>query len=187
MPDWSRLVAERLAHMNLPTDVQREVIAEIAAHLEECYVELRQAGGADPEAQTLAQVSNWTELCRKIQEAKEDRMNFARKAVIPGVAAVIAAVTTLKLLVYLLIAPLPCGPNATCIKVVAVSAEGRLQLPYLLWLSMLPLAGAMAAALARRMGARPAERLIAAISPALYLGVETAIASVLDNFYWRIP
>jgi MFS family permease len=187
MPDWQRLVAERLAHIRLPPDVRREVVAEITAHFEECYLELLRAGSPDPEAQTMAQVSDWTALCRNITRAKEDRMSFARKVIMPGIAAMILALTTLKLLVYLLIVPQRCGPDTTCVKVLAVSAEGHLELAYLLWLVTLPLVGALAAALAGRMGARSGERLVAAISPALYLGIETAIASVMDNFYWRIP
>ena len=49
MPDWEHLVAERLAHIELTPEVQREVVAEIAAHLEECYVKLLDAGSSDPE------------------------------------------------------------------------------------------------------------------------------------------
>jgi hypothetical protein len=187
MPDWPRLVAERLAHINLTPEVRREVVTEIAAHLEECYLELLHAGSPDPEAQTLAQVSDWNALCRNITRAKEDHMTFLKRVVMPGIAAVIVALTTLKLLVYLLIAPQACGPDVTCIKVSAVSAEGHATLLYLLWLATLPLAGALAAALARRTGARSTQRLVAAISPALYFGAEIAVASVLGSFYWRVP
>jgi hypothetical protein len=47
--------------------------------------------------------------------------------------------------------------------------------------------GAFTAWLARWMGGRPIERLVAAAAPALYLAVETLVMSLVDAFYWRIP
>jgi len=181
MPDWHRLVTERLAHLKLTPDVRREVVAEIAAHLEEHCVELRQSGVTDPEAQTLAQVSDWTALCRRIRRAKEDRMGFVRKVVMPGVTAILASQAVLQLCVYLLVTPELCGPDTPCIRVNA-------EIPaYFVWLATLPLIGALAAGLARRIDARPLQRLLAAVAPALYLGAQILVASVLDAFYWRIP
>lgn len=181
MPDWERLVAKRLERSPLTPEVKREVVVEIAAHLGECSEELVRAGTLNPEEQVLAQVPDWDALGRNIRRSKEDRMSFARKVVMPGLAAVIAALAALKLYVFLLIAPTACGPDTTCI---AVSADGPAYLP---WLATLPLAGALAAALARRMGSRPVQRLIAAQAPAIYLGAETLVMSLVDNFYWRIP
>jgi hypothetical protein len=181
MPDWQRLVADRLAHTDLLPEVQREVVAEIAAHLEERYAELLRAGSSDPEQQTLQQVSDWRALCRNIRRSKEEPMSVVRKIVMPGVAAVIAAVAALKVFVYLLIVPQPCGPDLTCI---SVSADGPAYLP---WLATLPLAGALAAGLARRMGARPRQRLIAAVFPALYLFAEMVVVGLFSAFFWRIP
>jgi hypothetical protein len=181
MPDWEDLVGERLAHLKLTPEVQREVVVEIAAHLEECHIELRDAGSSDPVGQTLAQVSDWSTLCRNIRRAKEDPMSFARRVVMPGLAAVIVALASLKLFVSLLVVPQPCGPDATCI---SVSADGPAYLP---WLATLPLAGALAAALARWMGGRPAQRLVAAVFPALYLFAEMFVMGLIDGFFWRIP
>jgi hypothetical protein len=167
MPDWENLIAERLAGSGLAPEVQREVVAEIAAHLEEGYLELRRAGHADAEQQMLAQVSDWRALCRNIRRSKENPMGFTRNVVVPGLAAVILSQAALRLYVYLLITPEPCGPDMTCI---AITAEGPAYLP---WLATLPLAGATAAWLARLAGARSMQRLLAAVSLALYLGVET--------------
>jgi len=108
-------------------------------------------------------------------------MSFARRVVMPGLAAVIVALAALRLCVYLLIAPEPCGPDVACI---TIAADGPAYLP---WLATLPLAGALAAGLARRMGARPVQRLMAAVSPALYLGAETVVMELLYGFFWRIP
>jgi hypothetical protein len=181
MPDWKRLVAERLAASKLTSEVQREVTAEIAEHLEDCCDELVRAGSVDPERETLAEVADWNALCRKIRRSKEGPMNFARKVAMPGVAAVIVALAALKVFVYLLVAPEPCGVNAECIR---VAADGPAYLP---WLATMPLAGALAAVLARRMGARPLQRLAAALSPALYLAVEVSVMGLLYGFFWRIP
>jgi hypothetical protein len=188
MPDWERLVAARLARTPVAPEVRREVIAEIAAHLEEHYLELVRTGSADAETQTLAQIADWRALRRNIRRSKEDRMGFARKVLMPGVAAMIAAFAALRLFVYLLVAPTACGPAAstglvemTCI---SVSADGPAYLP---WLGILMVTGAFTAWLARWMGGRPIERLVAAAAPALYLAVETLVMSLVDAFYWRIP
>jgi hypothetical protein len=191
MPDWERIVAERLARSRLTPEIRREVVAEIAAHLEEYYVELLKAGRTDAEAATLAQVSDWRALRRRIQRSKEDPMNFARKVVMPGIAAVTLALVALNVFVSLLVTPQPCGPDlsgdpqvtvdTTCI---LVSADGPAYLP---WLAMLALAGALAAGLARRMGARSNQRLLAAIFPAFYLAGEMFVIGLGHGFYWRIP
>ena len=181
MPDWERLVTERLAQIQLAPHVRREVVVEIAAHLEEHYLELLETGSADPEGQTLAQVPDWYSLCQNIRRAKEEPMGFARRVVVPALAAAIVSVTVLKLCVYLMVVPQPCGVDATCIR---VAADGPAYLP---WLATLPLAGGLAAWLARSMGARPVQRLIAALSPALYHGIETLVVGLLFGFYWRIP
>jgi hypothetical protein len=47
MPDWERLVAERLARIELTPEVRSYVVAEIAAHLDECYTELLNARLSD--------------------------------------------------------------------------------------------------------------------------------------------
>jgi hypothetical protein len=152
------------------------------------------AGRSDAEERTLALVSDWAAFCRHIQRSKEAPMGFVRRVGIPGAAAVIAALAALKLSVYLLVVPRACEPrvvsgvvsgdfvlDATCL---TVSAGGP---AHLLWLAMLIPAGALAAGLARRMGARPVHRLLAAVSPAIYLAAETVVYSVRDGWYAPIP
>jgi hypothetical protein len=183
MPDWERFVAERLAESKLAPEVQREVAAEIAAHLDECHTDLLEAGSADAAAQTRAQVSDWHTFCRRIRRSKEDPMSFARKVVIPGIAAVIVAMAALKLFVFLLITPTPCPGDEICAQI-SVSADGPAYLP---WLITLPFAGALAAMIARRLGARPSQRLLAATFPAFYLAGEMVVVGLLSEFFWRIP
>jgi len=181
MRDWERFVADRLGRATLPREVRHEVVAEIAAHLEEHEDELRQAGAADAHAETLAQVADWRTFGRNIRRAKEDSMSVVRRVVMPGVAAALLVLGALKLLVFLLIVPEPCGPDMTCI---VVSADGPVYLP---WLATLPFAGALAAMLARRAGARSKQQLAAAVFPALYLLIEFFVMGLSDGFFWRIP
>lgn len=194
MPDWKQLVAERLAGSGLDPGVRREVAAEIAEHLDECCTRLVEAGCADAEEQTLAQVSDWPALCRNIRRAKEDRMGFVRKVVVPGAAAAIAATAALRLFVSLLVVPQDCGPLAagqpvsgdllTSTTCIIVSADGPAYLPFL---ATLPILGALAAWLARRLGASPSQRLVAAVAPAIYFAVDMFVMGLSAGFFWRIP
>jgi len=101
MPDWEELVGRRLGRMRLEPEERHEVIAEVAAHLEECYHELRAAGSPDPEGYTLAQVPDWKALGRRIQRSKEGVMNQAVRIVLcgslTGVVAVLLALSVLSL------------------------------------------------------------------------------------------
>lgn len=95
MPDWEDIVGQRLGRMKLAPEERREVIAEVAAHLEDCYGELCDAGSPDPEGYTLAQVPDWKALGRKIRKAKEGPMNqtirvFLCGSVTGAVAAMLA-------------------------------------------------------------------------------------------------
>jgi hypothetical protein len=191
MPDFERLVADRLARLDLTPAGRRAVVAEVSAHLEEFYRARVAAGSADPEGETLAQVADWNRLRRRIERAKEERMRIARAVVLPGLGAVILAWITFRLGVFYLVQPAACPPDvgshigdvvdSAC---TIVSANTPM---YFAWLATLPFAGALAALLARRAGARPAERLAAALLPALALAVEVTVAGVMSGFFWRIP
>ena len=195
MPDFERLVADRLARLDLTPAQQREVIAEVSAHLEEFYRARVADGSADPEGETLAQVDNWNRLRRRIQRAKEDRMRFARAVVLPGVGAVILAWITFRLSVFYLVEAVACPPDINLQSRIGdvvmdstmctiVSANTPM---YFAWLATLPFAGAVAAALARRAGARPVERLAAALFPALAQAIEVIVFGAMSGFFWRIP
>ena len=181
MRSWERFVADRLARARLPREIQDDVITEIAAHLEECEDELRAAGDADPRGGALGQVQDWRAFGRRIRRSKESDMKSLRRIMLPGVAAAIASIASLKLFVYLLITPTECAPDTTCI---LVSADGPAYLP---WLATLPLAGALGAALARFQDATPRQRLVASIFPALYLAADILGLAVFAAFYWRVP
>jgi hypothetical protein len=193
MPDFERLVANGLARLDLTPVEQRAVIAELSAHLEEFYCARVAAGSADPEGETMAQVASWNQLRRRIQRAKEHRMRLARTVVLPGLGAVIWAWITFRLSVFYLVQPVVCQPeinfpsrivDVTHSVCSIVAANSPL---YFGWLATLPFAGALAAALARRAGARPAERLAAALFPAVALAAETTAVGLLSGLFWRVP
>ncbi|PYT69320.1 MAG: hypothetical protein DMG39_18655 [Acidobacteria bacterium] len=72
MPDWQKLVRQRLSGLGLETAEKDEVHAELAAHLEESHEGLVQQGLPEDEAarRTLSLVEDWQELRRRTQKAK---------------------------------------------------------------------------------------------------------------------
>ena len=101
MPDWDRIVGERLGRTKLPPEEHGEVVEELAAHLEDCYDELCEVGSPDPEGYTLAQVPDWQFLGRKIRQAKEDSMyQIARVFVCGLTAGTVSAFALVALIVF---------------------------------------------------------------------------------------
>ena len=72
MPDWKALVLERMESLGLSPAQEEEIVSELAAHLEDCYEELRTQGVCESEAidRSLEQVTDWPNLSREIQRAK---------------------------------------------------------------------------------------------------------------------
>src|SRR5260370_8551387 len=72
MPDWQKLVRQRLSGLALDAEEKDEVHAELAAHLEESYESLRAKGLSEQAAmqQTLGQVTDWQDLRQRIQTAR---------------------------------------------------------------------------------------------------------------------
>jgi hypothetical protein len=52
MPDWNRLISERMGVLALSGEVRDEIVAELATHLEELYQASR-ARGASPRPSTF--------------------------------------------------------------------------------------------------------------------------------------
>src|SRR6266446_8064589 len=88
--DWEELVRAKLAGLSIEPREKREVIEELAGHLEESFESLRTNGLPEQAAmqQTLAQVADWQDLRRRIQIArtmKENMMNDrVRQLWLPG-------------------------------------------------------------------------------------------------------
>jgi hypothetical protein len=54
MPDWSRLISERMGVLALSGEVRDEVVAELATHLEELYQACRARGANESQAIEIA-------------------------------------------------------------------------------------------------------------------------------------
>jgi hypothetical protein len=151
MLDWEALVCQRLKGISLEADELREVIAELAGHLEETFEQLRQQGMPENAAVegALLQVENWPSLGRKIQIArsKEDAMtNRVTQLWVPGFLTLLLSMTLLMLIQ--LIGPKPLIVSTHGWRMIAPAAV--VYIPWLL--SLLPI-GAMGAYLASRAGA----------------------------------
>jgi hypothetical protein len=165
MPDWDALVRQRLAGISLEPQELREVVAELAGHLEETFEQLRRQDLPEEVAveRALSQVKNWQSLGRKIQIArsKENVMtNRVRQLWVPGFLTLLVSMTMLMVIQFI-------GP-----KPLIVSAHGwRMIAPvaviYVPWLlSLLPI-GAMGAYLAGRAGASERAMFLSIVFPVL--------------------
>jgi hypothetical protein len=164
-PDWKRIVRERMSSPNSPCKLDEDVIAELAAHLEETY-ELAQSRGLHATTaleRTLqevqeVEVNNWHVLAADIHRAKseEEVMNHRTKGLwLPAMANLAISVVLLSALELL-------GLRSRIFTV----SHLTLGLP-LPWLFALPISGAAAALLAKRAQAPLAARLIAGLAPSL--------------------
>lgn len=125
--DWPRLVREHLAGTR---SCSPEVVAELAAHLEEVYEEARARQCSESEAEriVLEQVNDWQVLAAEIGRAKiqEDSMNHLTKTVwLPAIGIVFSVGL---LLLFLDRAPIAqrlmwCACMALLLGVVATEAS----------------------------------------------------------------
>jgi hypothetical protein len=169
MRDWEALVGERLAGLSLEKHERREVIAELAAHLEETFEELRRQGLPEEAAaeRALSQVKNWKSLRRQIQRArmKEDVMTDRVKQVwLPGFL-------TLFLSVMLLMANeligIKLGINPLIVSTHGSGLKAPVAVIYVPWLVSLLLIGAIGAYLSGRAGASLRAALLSIMFPVL--------------------
>src|SRR2546421_7719575 len=163
MPDWRELVSKGLSGLKLGAGEKEEVHAELAAHLEETYKALRARGLPEQAAvqQTLAQVTDWQDLRRKIQIArtvKENLMNDrARQLWLPGILTFMLSTGTLALLQIF-------GPKPWVVALRGVLPVGLMYVP---WLLSLPLVGAMGAFLSYRAGGSRRARFSLLVFPGI--------------------
>ena len=159
VPDWKSIVRERIGNLKLDSAQQEQVIAELAAHLEEVY-ERELAKGlckADALQRSLDEEEiNWRQLSRKIQSAKHEGYmnNRTRKFWLPALVGLAISEGVLLAVSF------------------AVANNSHLlmigpKLIYLPWMASMPIAGAAAAYLSRRAGSERKTLLAASLFPAL--------------------
>ncbi len=162
--DWTVLVEQQLCSLNLPANQKNEVIAELAAHLEDIYDQQIQNGLSESEArkQAMDEVVQWRALGRRIQRAKskEETMNpRTRQLWLPSLVSLTTAMVSLMALTTL------GKPHLFYWHHVVTTV-------YFPWLAALPLCGAAAAHLSTRAGGERALRIASSLFPAAaFLGV----------------
>jgi len=175
--DWEKLVREHVE--SPPRTCGRDVIAELAAHLEEVYEEARARGSNDVDAmqRTLQEVENWDVLATKIARAKseEDSVNHRTKSLwLPGMATLLGASALLALIQFAGFQPR------------LVWFGGHAMLFYWHWLVALPVFGALGAYLSQRARGSICARLAAGLSPVLVMLITMCLilpwAVAVDGF-----
>ncbi len=165
MPDWNKLVRDRLGSAKLPQDVHDEVVAEIASHLEETYEAARSQGSNEAEAhnRALQEAGDWNVLGKNIHDAthtKEQPMNHRTKSLwLPGLASLAAASLFLLVLTQLSLEP----------RFLVQLNSGLGRSLYFGWLLAQVLFGALGAFLSRRAGGTRTARIVSATFPAIVL------------------
>src|SRR6185369_8738532 len=68
MPDWSRVVRERLPALHVRPERENEIVAELALQLEQAYADAIAGGSGEEEARrrALAQMGDWDKLGRGV-------------------------------------------------------------------------------------------------------------------------
>jgi hypothetical protein len=170
MRDSEALVDGRLAGLVLESAEKAEVIAELAAHLEEICEEWRGQGITEEDAvrRTLSQVEDWQVLRRRIQSArmKENIMtNRVTQLWLPGFLTFALSMTLLELVQKFFPQPFMLHLD-----------HPPVLLFYVPWLLTLPLAGAIGAYLSKRAGASLPMTLVSSLFPVLPLAAIFLIA-----------
>jgi hypothetical protein len=160
-PDWNRFIDERLSDLNLPSDAKAQVIAELAAHLEDSEE------ASDP----VLDAVSWPELKLAIEYAKhgEETMNHRTKSLwLPGFVSLIGAV------LFMFAEEIVLAHDSSFYFMDRSLRPSQLisGLPfwfYLGWLFALVLCGALGAFVSQRNGGTRAARMVAGAFPALVM------------------
>jgi hypothetical protein len=164
MHDWQEIIREQLEPGALPPEIRAEIIAELAAHLEETYEEARARGLTESEALTraLQEVKDWSVLAADIQRAKSEETSMnsrTRNLWLPALASFAAASLFLLVLTRISLQP----------HFLVRLNSGLGPVFYLSWLfAQIPF-GALGAYLSRRAGGTRAARVVAGIFPAIVM------------------
>ena len=163
MPDWSRLISERMGVLALSGAVRDEVVAELATHLEELYQACRARGASESQAIEIAlsQATDWQELGREISDIKNEEagMNDRSKQLwLPGLVTLTASMVWLMMLQRV-------NWNLGS----SWFHESPPLMAYLMWLITQPVFGAAGAYLSRCNGGTLIARLAAGIFPSIAL------------------
>lgn len=161
MPDWNQLVRERLGVLGIAPQLEEEVVAELAGHLEDRCTSAVNRGMTEPEAVALEEVPDWVALNKEIIAAKkEEPMNERTKILwLPGLTMAFCSAVLL--------------PAMSRLVPPAVWADRRAPvLLFALWVLSYVVIGALGAYWSRRAGASIAVRFLSGVFP---VGLHLAI------------
>jgi hypothetical protein len=160
MPDWQKLVHERITQRRSGAEMEPEVTEELAHYLEDFYEGGLNNGLGEYEAaqRALAEVRNWPRLARKIQFAREGGEMLKQRIQTLWMPGFVAAILTVAVSIAVnRVGSIPvAGPH------MAMFVYGG-------WLLILAGIGAFAAFWSRRAGGSIANRTAAALLPAAML------------------
>ena len=158
MPSWEQIVCARLGRLGIAREREAEIVAEIAAHLEDAAEDALRAGATESDAVrgALALVPSWERLSRELK--KEAGMTQRMKTLwIPGATMAVLAMSALLLLSRAGVQP----------RIVWLGGYGGQAVHfYLPWLLLLPVVGAIGAFWSRCVGGRRLDSLLVAVLPA---------------------
>jgi hypothetical protein len=159
LPDWHALVRERLASLPLDPAELEEVVAELAAHLEDSCRDGREDHATEPDAsgQMLADTVDWSRVSRSIGRAKREVLgprDRTRRVWLPGLLGLAVSMGWMALLQQ-------ANPRTG----LPWLQSGLPLAAYLLWLGALPPLGATLSYVSRRAGGDTPARLTASLFP----------------------
>lgn len=162
MRDWEALVREEMADLALEPEEKAEVIAELAAHLEDSCEEMRRQGIVEEEAvlRVLSQAGDWKALQVRILAIKRRVYLMGtrvRQLWVPGFLTLILSMLFLMTLQKLGFQPRIVGSGLNAI------------LFYGPWLLSLPFIGAAGAYVSSRAGSSRGTVLLASVFPVVAL------------------
>ena len=161
MPDWKKLVGNRLSKLGLPSSTTEEVIAELSLHLEETYQHAVSNGLTERAGIKIAlqEVEDWHVLAAEIKRARtEGSMNYRTKSLwLPALITLFGASISLTATQFIGLQP----------RLVWFAGMGMTF--YWPWLASLPIFGAVGAYMSRRAAGQTPMRLAAGLSPAIVM------------------
>jgi hypothetical protein len=164
MPDWEKIVSEQLADLRLEDTDRKDVVAELAAHLEETYDALRRRGFPEHSAveHALAHAGNWKDLQQKIFSARKDNNMTPRAAQLwlPSLVTLVISFAIMILLSFFGLNPGPLSEQGWRHGMYVFS-------DYTVWLIVLPLVGALGALMSGRAGGTSRSIFVSGVFPAL--------------------
>jgi hypothetical protein len=181
--DWESAVRNGLGGSY--SSAHPDVVCELADHLEEFYEDLTRRGESPHEAErkALAQVTDWIRLRKRLERTREGdsmRNQQIRAVWFPGLLTTIVAFGLLR--VILAFGALPWwilqGRASSLLHLPPLQTETWLFV--LPWLAALPLAGATGAFASWRASGRSAQRVLAALFPALVIAGLVALNVVTE-------